>query len=210
MRRVAAKFVPKLLNCDQKPHRMNIANEMLDSVRDDPNLLQRVITGDEAGVVHHEFLPQGRTVNKEYYLQVMRNLREAIRQKCPDFQLEAAFIFANIASDGDFKYNATIVKLDILALICLYDIVENPPVSGKYAALKEWILQRFGRSRQVRTAQVSETKPIADQRPSIILVELSKTPPSQHGGPCTPNSNSLQHLEQTAFPRDMNITTTAR
>ena len=129
MRRVAAKFVPKLLNCDQKQHRMNIANEMLDSVRDDPNLLQRVITGDESwvygydvetkaqssqwklpheprpkkarqvrsnvkvlltvffdcrGVVHHEFLPQGRTVNKEYYLQVMRNLREAIRQKRPD------------------------------------------------------------------------------------------------------------------------------
>ncbi|UYV82790.1 hypothetical protein LAZ67_22000858 [Cordylochernes scorpioides] len=50
MRRVAAKFVPKLLNCDQKQHRMNIANEMLDSVRDDPNLLQRVITGDEAWV----------------------------------------------------------------------------------------------------------------------------------------------------------------
>ncbi|UYV64012.1 SEC14L1, partial [Cordylochernes scorpioides] len=129
MRRVAMKFVPKLLNCDQKQHRMNIANEMLDSVRDDPNLLQRVINGDEAwvygydvetkaqasqwklpheprpkkarqvrsnvkvlltvffdcrGVVHHEFLPQGRTVNKEYYLQVMRNLREAIRQKRPD------------------------------------------------------------------------------------------------------------------------------
>ncbi|UYV63933.1 hypothetical protein LAZ67_2006053 [Cordylochernes scorpioides] len=123
MRQVAAKFVPKLLNCDQKQHRMNIANEMLDSVRDDPNLLQRVITGDEAWVygydvetkaqlsqwklpheprpkkarqvrsnvkvlltvlVHHEFLPQGRTVNKEYYLQVMRNLREAIRQKRPD------------------------------------------------------------------------------------------------------------------------------
>ncbi|UYV66015.1 hypothetical protein LAZ67_3006192 [Cordylochernes scorpioides] len=129
MRRVAAKFVPKLLNCDQKQHRMNIVNEMLVSVRDDPNLLQRVITGDEAwvygydvetkaqssqwklpheprpkkarqvrsnvkvlqtvffdcrGVVHHEFLPQGRTVNKEYYLQFMRNLREAIRQKRPD------------------------------------------------------------------------------------------------------------------------------
>ncbi|UYV60688.1 hypothetical protein LAZ67_1001909 [Cordylochernes scorpioides] len=106
MRRVVAKFVPKLLNCDQKQHCMNIANEMLDSVRDDPNLLQRVITADEAwvygyvmetkaqssqwklpheprpkkarqvrsnvkvfqtvffdcrGVVHHEFLPQGRT-----------------------------------------------------------------------------------------------------------------------------------------------------
>ncbi|UYV70302.1 hypothetical protein LAZ67_7002473 [Cordylochernes scorpioides] len=43
MRRVGAKFVPKLLNCDQKQHRMNIANEMLDSVRDDPNLLQRFL-----------------------------------------------------------------------------------------------------------------------------------------------------------------------
>ncbi|UYV84647.1 hypothetical protein LAZ67_X002946 [Cordylochernes scorpioides] len=63
MRRVAAKFVPKLLNCDQKQHRMNICSR--------------------GGVVHHEFLPKGRTDNKEYYLQVMRNLREAIRQKRP-------------------------------------------------------------------------------------------------------------------------------
>ncbi|UYV83836.1 hypothetical protein LAZ67_X000351 [Cordylochernes scorpioides] len=54
MRRVAAKFVPKLLNCDQKQHRMNIANEMLDSVRDYPNLLQRVITGDEAWVYGYD------------------------------------------------------------------------------------------------------------------------------------------------------------
>ncbi|VEN60324.1 unnamed protein product [Callosobruchus maculatus] len=129
MSRVPAKFVPKLLNFDQKQHRVNIAQEMLDSVRDDPNVLQRVITGDESwvygydvetkaqssqwklpheprpkkarqvrsnvkvlltvffdcrGVVHHEFLSQGSTVNQEYYLQVMRNLREAIRQKRPD------------------------------------------------------------------------------------------------------------------------------
>ena len=34
---------------------------------------------DCTSVVHHEFLPQGRTVNKEYYLEVMRRLREAIR-----------------------------------------------------------------------------------------------------------------------------------
>ena len=33
------------------------------------------------GVMHHEFLPQHRMVNKEYYFQVMRRLREAIRQK---------------------------------------------------------------------------------------------------------------------------------
>ena len=37
------------------------------------------------GVLHHEFLPQGRIANKEYYLEVMRRLREAIRQKCTEF-----------------------------------------------------------------------------------------------------------------------------
>ncbi|UYV84734.1 hypothetical protein LAZ67_X003247 [Cordylochernes scorpioides] len=61
MRRVAAKFVPKLLNCDQKQHRMNIANEMLDSVRDDPNLLQRIITGDEAWVYGYDVETKGQS-----------------------------------------------------------------------------------------------------------------------------------------------------
>ncbi|UYV61065.1 AGO3 [Cordylochernes scorpioides] len=52
-------------------------------VRSNVNVLLTVFF-DCRGVVHHEFLPQGKTVNKEYYLQVMRNLREAIRQKRPD------------------------------------------------------------------------------------------------------------------------------
>ena len=40
---------------------------------------------DSEGVVHYEFLlPQGRTVNKEYYLEVMQCLREAVRKKRPD------------------------------------------------------------------------------------------------------------------------------
>ncbi|XP_011859020.1 PREDICTED: putative uncharacterized protein FLJ37770 [Vollenhovia emeryi] len=54
MRRIAAKFVPKLLTFDQKQHRINIATELLDSVRDDPNLLQRVITGDESWVYGYD------------------------------------------------------------------------------------------------------------------------------------------------------------
>ena len=34
--------------------------------------------------MHQEFLPQGRTVNKEYYLEVMGRLREAIQKKRPE------------------------------------------------------------------------------------------------------------------------------
>ena len=36
------------------------------------------------GVIHHKLLPRGQMVNKEYYLQVMKRLREAVRRKRPD------------------------------------------------------------------------------------------------------------------------------
>jgi transposase len=39
---------------------------------------------DSEGVVHYEFLPQGLTVNKEYYLEVMQRLRETVRKKISD------------------------------------------------------------------------------------------------------------------------------
>ena len=50
LKRVAAKFVPKLLNFDQKSRRMTIAQEMFNDVNDDPDLLKKVITGDESWV----------------------------------------------------------------------------------------------------------------------------------------------------------------
>jgi len=46
MTKRAAKFVPKLLNFDQKNCRMSIAQELLNDVNDNPDLLKRVITGE--------------------------------------------------------------------------------------------------------------------------------------------------------------------
>ena len=105
---------------------MDIAQEMLTTFKDDPDLLKKFITGDESwvydydieiklqssqlkrpeeprlkkalqvrsnvkllltlffdcnGVVHQELLIQGRTVNREDYLNVMYRLSEAIHQK---------------------------------------------------------------------------------------------------------------------------------
>ena len=54
MKWVAAKFVPKLLNFDQKQHRMNIAQELLNEVNDDPELIKRVITSDETWVYGYD------------------------------------------------------------------------------------------------------------------------------------------------------------
>ena len=50
MKHAAANIVLKLLNFEQKQHRMNIAQEMLMTFNDDSDLLKKVITGAESRV----------------------------------------------------------------------------------------------------------------------------------------------------------------
>ena len=80
MTRVAAKFVPKLLNFDQKQHRINIAQEILDFVRDDPNLLQRVITGDESWVYGYDVEIKAQTISQKMIFGVLRGLEKTLAQ----------------------------------------------------------------------------------------------------------------------------------
>ena len=50
MKCAAAKIIPKLLNFEQKQRRMEVAQEMLLTFNDDPDLLKRIITGEETWV----------------------------------------------------------------------------------------------------------------------------------------------------------------
>ena len=52
-----------------------------------------IVFFDYRGVVHHEFVPEGQTVNKEYYLAVLRRLREAITRKWMDLWADNSWIF---------------------------------------------------------------------------------------------------------------------
>ncbi|CAK9833775.1 Mariner Mos1 transposase [Anthophora retusa] len=106
MRRIEARLVPRMLNVLQKEHRIAVAKEMLSLGQ---NVIEGIITGDETwpkpkkprqsrskikilltvffdcrGVVHFEFLPPGLTVNKEYYVSVLKRLRENVRRKRPE------------------------------------------------------------------------------------------------------------------------------
>jgi hypothetical protein len=44
-------------------------------------LVMLTVLFDSEGAVHHKFLPQGKTVTKEYYFEVIKCLCEAIRKK---------------------------------------------------------------------------------------------------------------------------------
>jgi len=48
MRRVAAKFVTRLLTEDQRKSRLAVCQYLKRELENDPNLLSRVITGDES------------------------------------------------------------------------------------------------------------------------------------------------------------------
>jgi len=39
---------------------------------------------DSRAVVHHKYTPQGQNINKEYYLEVLHCLRDAVWRKRPD------------------------------------------------------------------------------------------------------------------------------
>jgi hypothetical protein len=54
MRRVAAKFVPKLLSCEQKELRLDVAQDMLECANGDLDFLKTVITGDESWVYGYD------------------------------------------------------------------------------------------------------------------------------------------------------------
>ena len=54
MKRVAAKFVPKLLNFEHKQRRMEVAQESLNEANDDAELLKSIIVGDKTWVYGYD------------------------------------------------------------------------------------------------------------------------------------------------------------
>ncbi|UYV69143.1 hypothetical protein LAZ67_6002576 [Cordylochernes scorpioides] len=42
------------------------------------------VNNPKNGLVHYELVPEGQTINQHYYLDVLRRLREAVRQKRPE------------------------------------------------------------------------------------------------------------------------------
>ena len=54
LRRVSAKFIPKLLTEQQKELRKESSQDMLDIANHDPQFMETIITGDETGVYGYD------------------------------------------------------------------------------------------------------------------------------------------------------------
>jgi len=47
---------------------------------------------DSEGIVHHEYPPDGQTTNKQFYVEVLRLLRESVRRKRPEIWRDCNWI----------------------------------------------------------------------------------------------------------------------
>ena len=47
---------------------------------------------DWQGVIHYKFIPHGQTVNKEFYVAVLKCLREAVRRKRPQLWTNQSWV----------------------------------------------------------------------------------------------------------------------
>ena len=128
MRKICARFVPKVLREDQKERRCHDNREMVEMINSDPTVLYALVTCDESwiyyydpetkrqssrwkhagslrpkkarqskstrkllmipffdrtGMIYMHWVPTGQTVNKVYYVEVLREFSQGFRRKRP-------------------------------------------------------------------------------------------------------------------------------
>ena len=61
MRKFCAKMVPRLLNEGQKERHLQVCQDILEQLETEPNLLKRVVTGNESWIFEYESLTKRQT-----------------------------------------------------------------------------------------------------------------------------------------------------
>ena len=61
MRKICEKMVPRLLNEGQNEQRVQVCQDILDQLETEPNLLKRVVTGDESWIFEYDLLTKWKS-----------------------------------------------------------------------------------------------------------------------------------------------------
>ena len=89
---------------------------------------------DSRGIVHHEYAPEGQTINKEYYLEVLHRLRAAVQKKWPDMWRAKNF---QLHHDNAPAHSTHVIQ-DFLAKNGM-PLVQQAPYSPDLAPCDFWL-----------------------------------------------------------------------
>ena len=179
MRKICAKFVPRVLRDDQKERRYHDNREMVGLVNSDSAVLDAPVTCDESwmycydpetkrqssqwknsdsprpkkarqsksthkllmipcfdytGMIYMHWVPTGQTVNKEYYVEVLREFRKRFRRKRP-----ALFK----SGQWHFHHDTAPVHNSILVTDYLIKTVPQPPYSPDLVPCDFWLFPKL-------------------------------------------------------------------
>ena len=93
---------------------------------------------DSHGVVHHEYAPQGQTIRKEYYQEVLRRLHDAVRHKQLDLWAEKSW---QLHHDNAPAHSAHVIQ----TFLAKHNIpvVRQAPYSPDMALCDFWLFPKL-------------------------------------------------------------------
>ena len=100
------------------------------------------------GIVHHEYAPEDLTINKEYYLQVLCRLREAVRRKQPDMWAAKNF---QLYHDNAPAHSAHVIHA--FPAQNSMSLVRHAPYSPELARCDLWLFPKLKTSLKGRRFQ---------------------------------------------------------
>ena len=183
MRKICAKFVPRVLREDQRERRCNDSKEMVELINSDSQVLDALVTCDESwiycydpetkrqssqwkhagsprpkkarqskstqklmmipffdsmGIIYIHWVPTGITVNKEYYIEVLREFRKTFRRKRPELFESGQWHF----HQDNAPVHKSILVTDYLTQMGI-KTVPHPPYSPDLAPCDFWLFPKL-------------------------------------------------------------------
>ena len=187
MRKICAKFVPRVLREDQKERRCHDSREMVKLINSDPAAgsiamtqrpRDRVPNGsmlalpdprrpdrsnpptnfwwslffDSTGMICMHWVPTGQTVNKEYYVEVLREFRKRFSRRRPALFKSDQWHF----HQDNAPVHYSILVTDLLTKMGI-NLVPHPPCSPDLAPCDFWLFPKLRGCRYETIEKMKET-----------------------------------------------------
>ena len=149
MWKICTKFVPRMLREDQKERCRHDSREMVELINSDPAVLDALVSKsthkllmipffDSTGMIYMHWVPTGQTVNKEYYVEVLREFKKRFCRKRPALFKSGQLHFQQ---DNAPVLNSILVT-DYLTKMGI-KTVPHPPCSPDIAPFDFWLFPKL-------------------------------------------------------------------